>query len=155
MGGGFGVGKVETESVGSVALTVIETDGIVPELVGSSIMKVPVGGTGSSRLIVPPGSSLVGSSRLMVPEGSSLVGSSRLMVPEGSSLVGSSRVIVPVGGIGSSRVMVPDTSGVPGVGSPGATGSAGAALVAAAKATIDKMVEILILVNNKAIVILL
>lgn len=141
MGGGFGVGKVETESVGSVALTVIETDGIVPELVGSSIMKVPVGGTGSSRLIVPPGSSLVGSSRLMVPEG--------------SSLVGSSRVIVPVGGIGSSRVMVPDTSGVPGVGSPGATGSAGAALVAAAKATIDKMVEILILVNNKAIVILL
>lgn len=115
MGGGLGVGKLETESVGSVALTVIETDGIVPELVGSSIV----------------------------------------MVPEGSSLVGSSRVIVPVGGIGSSRVMVPDTSGAPGVGSPGATGSAGAALVAAAKATIDKMVEILILVNNKAIVILL
>ena len=141
MGGGLGVGKLETESVGSVALTVIETDGIVPELVGSSIV------------MVPEGSSLVGSSRVIVPVGG--IGSSRVMVPEGSSLVGSSRVIVPVGGIGSSRVMVPETSGAPGVGSPGATGSAGAALVAAAKATIDKMVEILILVNNKAIVILL
>ena len=128
---------MDTESVGSVALKV---GGTTVEMVGS--------------LMLIEGTSLVGSSREIVPEGTSLVGSSRVMVPEGTSLVGSSRLIVPEG-TGSSSVILPGTSGVPGVGSPGAIGSTVAALVAANKAAMDKMVENFILVNNKAIGIIL